>query len=126
MGGLGTAFAHRGPTLVMNKGVWSLFVQCEAAKERRSPRILLNSGTSERITMFQTASGLHSSPTPLFVIYFYLLTQNSCVILASSPIRPLFSAPVFDYEDIPSPLSETESTITVLLRPALARGAPVR
>lgn len=37
-----------------------------------------------------------------------------------------FSAPVFDYEDIPSPLSESESTITVLLRPALARGAPVR
>ncbi|XP_047672606.1 receptor-type tyrosine-protein phosphatase U isoform X1 [Tachysurus fulvidraco] len=35
------------------------------------------------------------------------------------------SAPAFDYEDIPSPLSETESTITVLLRPALARGAPV-
>ncbi len=38
----------------------------------------------------------------------------------------LFLAPVFDYEDIPSPLSESESTITVLLRPALARGAPVR
>lgn len=37
-----------------------------------------------------------------------------------------FSAPVFDYEDIPSPLSESENTITVLLRPALARGAPVR
>lgn len=36
------------------------------------------------------------------------------------------SAPVFDYEDVPSPLSESESTITVLLRPALARGAPVR
>ncbi|TNN86143.1 Receptor-type tyrosine-protein phosphatase U [Liparis tanakae] len=34
-------------------------------------------------------------------------------------------APVFDYEDIPSPLSESENTITVLLRPALARGAPV-
>lgn len=37
-----------------------------------------------------------------------------------------FSAPVFDYEDIPAPLSESENTITVLLRPALARGAPVR
>lgn len=36
------------------------------------------------------------------------------------------SAPVFDYEDVPSPLSESDSTITVLLRPALARGAPVR
>lgn len=36
------------------------------------------------------------------------------------------SAPTFDYGDMPSPLSETESTITVLLRPAQGRGAPVR
>lgn len=52
--------------------------------------------------------------------------SNSAVIPPPPPMFPLFSAPVFDYEDIPSPLSETESTITVLLRPALARGAPVR
>ncbi|CDQ98059.1 unnamed protein product [Oncorhynchus mykiss] len=32
---------------------------------------------------------------------------------------------MFDYGDMPSPLSETERTITVLLRPALGRGAPV-
>lgn len=36
------------------------------------------------------------------------------------------SAPTFDYGDMPSPVSETESTITVLLRPAQGRGAPVR
>lgn len=36
------------------------------------------------------------------------------------------SAPTFDYGDMPSPLSETDSTITVLLRPAQGRGAPVR
>ena len=47
-------------------------------------------------------------------------------LLCVFPSFFLFSAPVFDYEDIPSPLSESESTITVLLRPALARGAPVR
>lgn len=38
----------------------------------------------------------------------------------------LLTAPVFDYEDVPSPLSESENTITVLLRPAVGRGAPVR
>lgn len=37
-----------------------------------------------------------------------------------------YEAPTFDYGDMPSPLSETESTITVLLRPAQGRGAPVR
>lgn len=41
-------------------------------------------------------------------------------------VHSVSSAPVFDYEDVPSPLSESESTITVLLRPALGRGAPVR
>lgn len=38
----------------------------------------------------------------------------------------VYSAPTFDYGDMPSPLSETENTITVLLRPAQGRGAPVR
>lgn len=36
------------------------------------------------------------------------------------------AAPTFDYGDMPSPLSESESTITVLLRPAQGRGAPIR
>uniref|UniRef100_A0ACB8FSX1 Uncharacterized protein n=1 Tax=Sphaerodactylus townsendi TaxID=933632 RepID=A0ACB8FSX1_9SAUR len=34
-------------------------------------------------------------------------------------------APSFDYGDMPSPLGESESTITVLLRPAQGRGAPI-
>lgn len=38
----------------------------------------------------------------------------------------LFSAPSFDYADMPSPLGESENTITVLLRPAQGRGAPIR
>lgn len=35
-------------------------------------------------------------------------------------------APSFDYADMPSPLGESEDTITVLLRPAQGRGAPIR
>lgn len=35
-------------------------------------------------------------------------------------------APSFDYADMPSPLGESENTITVLLRPAQGRGAPIR
>ncbi|KAB0400178.1 hypothetical protein E2I00_011262 [Balaenoptera physalus] len=34
-------------------------------------------------------------------------------------------APSFDYADMPSPLGESENTITVLLRPAQGRGAPI-
>lgn len=37
-----------------------------------------------------------------------------------------FPAPSFDYADMPSPLGESENTITVLLRPAQGRGAPIR
>ena len=36
------------------------------------------------------------------------------------------AAPSFDYADMPSPLGESENTITVLLRPAQGRGAPIR
>uniref|UniRef100_UPI00398ED632 receptor-type tyrosine-protein phosphatase U isoform X4 n=1 Tax=Pristiophorus japonicus TaxID=55135 RepID=UPI00398ED632 len=35
------------------------------------------------------------------------------------------SAPSFDYGDMPSPLDETDTTITVQLKPARGRGAPV-
>ena len=41
-------------------------------------------------------------------------------VLSPSP------APSFDYADMPSPLGESENTITVLLRPAQGRGAPIR
>lgn len=36
------------------------------------------------------------------------------------------AAPSFDYADMPAPLGESENTITVLLRPAQGRGAPIR
>lgn len=53
-------------------------------------------------------------------VRFNYIWHEKCVFLF------VFSAPTFDYGDIPGPLSETESTITVLLRPAQGRGAPVR
>lgn len=50
--------------------------------------------------------------------------MSLCFALSFSLSHPV--APAFDYDEIPAPLSESENTITVLLRPALARGAPVR
>lgn len=39
----------------------------------------------------------------------------------------LFSAPTLpDYEGVDASLNETATTITVLLRPAQAKGAPIR
>ena len=49
-----------------------------------------------------------------------------CVCVRVRVCVYLCTAPTFDYGDMPSPLGETESTITVLLRPAQGRGAPVR
>lgn len=54
------------------------------------------------------------------------LGVDKCVWTVKSVCFGVSSAPTFDYGDMPSPLSETESTITVLLRPAQGRGAPVR
>uniref|UniRef100_A0A663LQZ8 Receptor-type tyrosine-protein phosphatase U n=1 Tax=Athene cunicularia TaxID=194338 RepID=A0A663LQZ8_ATHCN len=45
--------------------------------------------------------------------------------MGGSGATAAFSSPTFDYGDMPSPLSESESTITVLLRPAQGRGAPI-
>jgi hypothetical protein len=52
--------------------------------------------------------------------FSYLVAGLHAVSLSPSP------APSFDYADMPSPLGESENTITVLLRPAQGRGAPVR
>ncbi|XP_055782425.1 receptor-type tyrosine-protein phosphatase U-like isoform X7 [Salvelinus fontinalis] len=53
------------------------------------------------------------------------LTEITTNISDSQYCSLSIRAPMFDYGDMLSPLSETESTITVLLRPALGRGAPV-
>ncbi|XP_043945675.1 receptor-type tyrosine-protein phosphatase U [Protopterus annectens] len=44
---------------------------------------------------------------------------------ALTEVTTNISAPSFDYGDIPPPVSESETTITVMLRPAQGRGAPV-
>lgn len=52
----------------------------------------------------------------------FLVQWPGSVLTSLSPS----SAPSFDYADMPSPLGESENTITVLLRPAQGRGAPIR
>uniref|UniRef100_H3CDW1 protein-tyrosine-phosphatase n=1 Tax=Tetraodon nigroviridis TaxID=99883 RepID=H3CDW1_TETNG len=84
------------------------------------PRRTVSKLRNETYHMF---SGLHPGTT--YLVSVRARTAKGFGQSALTEITTNISAPVFDYEDVPSPLSETESTITVLLRPALARGAPV-
>uniref|UniRef100_A0A671W0D7 protein-tyrosine-phosphatase n=1 Tax=Sparus aurata TaxID=8175 RepID=A0A671W0D7_SPAAU len=84
------------------------------------PRRTVSKLRNETYHMF---SGLHPGTT--YLVSVRARTAKGFGQTALTEITTNISAPVFDYEDIPSPLSESESTITVLLRPALARGAPV-
>uniref|UniRef100_A0A7N6AXF1 Receptor-type tyrosine-protein phosphatase U n=1 Tax=Anabas testudineus TaxID=64144 RepID=A0A7N6AXF1_ANATE len=68
-------------------------------------------------------SNLHPGTT--YLISVRARTAKGFGQTALTEITTNISAPTFDYGDMPSPLSETESTITVLLRPAQGRGAPV-
>uniref|UniRef100_A0A674E464 Receptor-type tyrosine-protein phosphatase U n=1 Tax=Salmo trutta TaxID=8032 RepID=A0A674E464_SALTR len=52
-----------------------------------------------------------------------LRERQTLSLLLEKEIHPW--SPMFDHGDMLSPLSETESTITVLLRPALGRGSPI-
>ncbi|KAI4811930.1 hypothetical protein KUCAC02_014794 [Chaenocephalus aceratus] len=84
------------------------------------PRRTVSKLKNETYHMF---SNLHPGTT-------YLISVRGRTIkgfgqTALTEITTNISAPTFDYGDMPSPLSETESTITVLLRPAQGRGAPV-
>ncbi|XP_010786251.1 receptor-type tyrosine-protein phosphatase U [Notothenia coriiceps] len=84
------------------------------------PRRTVSKMKNETYHMF---SNLHPGTT-------YLISVRGRTIkgfgqTALTEITTNISAPTFDYGDMPSPLSETESTITVLLRPAQGRGAPV-
>ncbi|MEQ2182960.1 hypothetical protein GOODEAATRI_027650, partial [Goodea atripinnis] len=85
------------------------------------PRRTVSKLRNETYHMF---SGLHPGTT--YLVSVRARTAKGFGQTALTEITTNISAPVFDYEDIPSPLSESESTITVLLRPALGRGAPVR
>uniref|UniRef100_A0A8C5AS03 protein-tyrosine-phosphatase n=1 Tax=Gadus morhua TaxID=8049 RepID=A0A8C5AS03_GADMO len=85
------------------------------------PRRTVSKLRNETYHMF---SGLHPGTT--YLVSVRARTAKGFGQTALTEITTNISAPVFDYENVPSPLSETEGTITVLLRPALGRGAPVR
>uniref|UniRef100_A0A4W5QGR9 protein-tyrosine-phosphatase n=2 Tax=Hucho hucho TaxID=62062 RepID=A0A4W5QGR9_9TELE len=84
------------------------------------PRRTVSKLRNETYHMF---SGLHPGTT--YLVSVRARTSKGFGQTALTEITTNISAPVFDYEDVPAPLSESESTITVLLRPALGRGAPV-
>lgn len=54
----------------------------------------------------------------LYCILYYKLKQNFCLVSSLAP-----SMPAYDQE---TSLNQTDSTVTVLLKPAQSRGAPVR
>uniref|UniRef100_A0A8C5G717 protein-tyrosine-phosphatase n=1 Tax=Gouania willdenowi TaxID=441366 RepID=A0A8C5G717_GOUWI len=83
------------------------------------PRRTVSKLRNETYHMF---SGLQPGTT--YLVSVRARTAKGFGQTALTEITTNISAPVFDYEDVPSPLSETQSTITVLLRPALGRGAP--
>ncbi|KAK3507955.1 hypothetical protein QTP70_005046 [Hemibagrus guttatus] len=84
------------------------------------PRRTISKLKNETYHMF---SGLQPGTT--YLVSVRARTAKGFGQTTLTEITTNISAPAFDYEDIPAPLSESESTITVLLRPALARGAPV-
>ncbi|TWW79416.1 Receptor-type tyrosine-protein phosphatase U [Takifugu flavidus] len=84
------------------------------------PRRTVSKLRNETYHMF---SNLHPGTT--YLISVRARTAKGFGQTALTEITTNISAPTFDYGDMPSPLSETDSTITVLLRPAQGRGAPV-
>uniref|UniRef100_A0A8C7CUH6 Receptor-type tyrosine-protein phosphatase U n=1 Tax=Oncorhynchus kisutch TaxID=8019 RepID=A0A8C7CUH6_ONCKI len=84
------------------------------------PRRTVSKLRNETYHMF---SNLHPGTT--YLISVRARTTKGFGQTALTEITTNISAPMFDYGDMPAPLSETERTITVLLRPALGRGAPV-
>ncbi|XP_077193279.1 receptor-type tyrosine-protein phosphatase U isoform X2 [Paroedura picta] len=72
---------------------------------------------------YHVFSNLHPGTTYLFSVR--ARTGKGFGQTALTEITTNISAPSFDYGDMPSPLGESESTITVLLRPAQGRGAPI-
>ncbi|NXD14959.1 PTPRU phosphatase, partial [Nothocercus nigrocapillus] len=72
---------------------------------------------------YHVFSNLHPGTTYLFSVR--ARTGKGFGQTALTEITTNISAPAFDYADMPSPLGESESTITVLLRPAQGRGAPI-
>ncbi|MBN3310896.1 PTPRU phosphatase, partial [Amia calva] len=84
------------------------------------PRRTVSKLRNETYHMF---SNLHPGTT--YLISVRARTGKGFGQTALTEITTNISAPMFDYGDMPPPLSESENTITVLLRPAQGRGAPV-
>uniref|UniRef100_A0A3B5MMC6 protein-tyrosine-phosphatase n=1 Tax=Xiphophorus couchianus TaxID=32473 RepID=A0A3B5MMC6_9TELE len=84
------------------------------------PRRTVSKLKNETYHMF---SNLHPGTT--YLISVRARTAKGFGQTALTEITTNISAPTFDYGDMPSPLSETDHTITVVLRPAQGRGAPV-
>ncbi|KAG5265094.1 hypothetical protein AALO_G00261350 [Alosa alosa] len=84
------------------------------------PRRTVSKLRNETYHMF---SGLHPGTT--YLVSVRARTSKGFGQTALTEITTNISAPSFDYDDVPSPVSESESTITVVLRPAMGRGAPV-
>ncbi|XP_069081226.1 receptor-type tyrosine-protein phosphatase U isoform X1 [Pleurodeles waltl] len=72
---------------------------------------------------YHVFSNLHPGTTYLFSVR--ARTGKGFGQTALTEVTTNISAPTFDYGDMPPPLGESENTITVLLRPALGRGAPI-
>ncbi|XP_060640646.2 receptor-type tyrosine-protein phosphatase U isoform X2 [Anolis sagrei] len=72
---------------------------------------------------YHVFSNLHPGTTYLFSVR--ARNGKGFGQTAMTEITTNISAPSFHYGDLPSPLEESESTITVLLKPAQGRGAPI-
>ncbi|OBS58899.1 hypothetical protein A6R68_09995, partial [Neotoma lepida] len=73
---------------------------------------------------YHVFSNLHPGTTYLFSVR--ARTSKGFGQAALTEITTNISAPSFDYADMPSPLGESENTITVLLRPAQERPRRLR
>ncbi|MFT7811099.1 receptor-type tyrosine-protein phosphatase U-like [Arapaima gigas] len=84
------------------------------------PRRTVSKLRNETYHMFSSLQ-----PGTTYLVSVRAQTAKGFGLTALTEITTNISAPAFDYSDAPAPLGESESTITVLLRPAQARGAPV-
>ncbi|XP_053718532.1 receptor-type tyrosine-protein phosphatase U [Synchiropus splendidus] len=64
-------------------------------------------------------------PGTTYLVSIRARTSKGFGPTTSSEFTTNSSAPLFEYERVPPPLTETENTITVLLQPASAQGSPV-
>ncbi|NWU19773.1 PTPRU phosphatase, partial [Dyaphorophyia castanea] len=101
-------------------GLYQSIESSDPAVNVPGPRRTVSKLRNETYHVF---SNLHPGTTYLFSVR--ARTGKGFGQTALTEITTNISAPTFDYGDMPSPLGESESTITVLLRPAQGRGAPI-